>query len=56
MVNVLEGLYGVTAVLLLAAVIQFARSRRTAARRLAWFAAGGIALSAALYWYLRPSA
>jgi high-affinity Fe2+/Pb2+ permease len=40
----------------IAALVQFARHRRVAARRLAWLAVAGAALSLLLYWYLTPSA
>jgi hypothetical protein len=52
MVNVLEGLYIVTALAFLAALIQFARKRRVAAMRFVWLGALAAGVSILLYWLL----
>lgn len=54
MVNLLETLYVLTAVLLIAAGVQFARGKRTASRHLLWLGILGAGVSLLLYRFLRP--
>ena len=56
MVYVLEGLYGVTILALLASLIFLIRGQRRLARRFTFIGAAGVVLSILLYWYLSPSA
>lgn len=56
MVNLLEGLYLLTAIVLIAAGIQFARGKRTSAKHLLWLGVLGAGVSILLYWSLRPPA
>ena len=56
MVNLLETLYVLTAGLLVAAGIQFARGKRTASRHLLWLGILGAGVSLILYRFLRPPA
>jgi hypothetical protein len=56
MVNLLEALYVLTAGVLLAAGVQFARGKRTSSRHLLWLGVLGAGVSILLYWFLRPSA
>jgi hypothetical protein len=53
-VNLLETLYGLTAVLLVAAGIQRARGKRTASRHLLWLGILGAGVSLLMYRFLRP--
>ena len=56
MVNLLEGLYLLTAILLVAAAMQFVRGKRTSAKHLLWLGVLGAGVSILLYWSLRPPA
>jgi uncharacterized protein YjeT (DUF2065 family) len=56
MVNVLEGLYFLTVLAFIAAIIQFVRNRRDAALRFVWLGALAAGASLLLYWFLRSSA
>lgn len=56
MVNVLEALYVLTAVVLIAAGVQFARGKRTSSRHLLWLGVLGAGVSILLYAFLRPPA
>jgi hypothetical protein len=56
MVNLLEALYVLTAGVLIAAGVQFARGKRTSARHLLWLGILGAGVSILLYWFLRPPA
>jgi hypothetical protein len=53
MVNLLETLYGLTALSMLLALVSLVRGRRSAARRFAIAGAIGILLSVFFYWHLR---
>ena len=55
-VNLLEGLYLLTAILLVAAAMQFVRGKRTSAKHLLWLGVLGAGVSILLYWSLRPPA
>lgn len=56
MVTLLEVLYVVTGITILAAIVQLVRSRLTSAVRLGLIAAFGVILCIVLYWYLKPTA
>ena len=56
MVNLLEALYVLTVVALVASGIQFARKKRTSARHLLWLGILGAGVSILLYLFLRPPA
>ena len=55
MVNILETLYVLTALALLAALIQLMRGHRATARRFAIAGAIGVVASLLLYWILASS-
>lgn len=54
-VNVLEALYVLTGLAILAALVQLARGRRESASRLGLVAAFGVIVCLVLYWYLKPT-
>ena len=56
MVNLLEGLYLLTAIILIAAGIQFARGKRTSAKHLLWLGVLAAGVSILLYRSLSPPA
>ncbi|HEU4995985.1 MAG TPA: hypothetical protein VFT29_14275 [Gemmatimonadaceae bacterium] len=56
MVNVLEALYVLTGLAILAALGQLARGHRESASRLGLVAAFGVIVCLVLYWYLKPTA
>jgi hypothetical protein len=55
-VNLLEGLYLLTAIVLVAAGVQLVRRKRTSAKHLLWLGVLGAGVSILLYWSLRPPA